>query len=130
MLQRYARLREDIVIRLHVVSVDAITDEDGNVDYTMGSQLLASLNDEVPDNFIACYRNGDSVSEDGVVALVGWSYDREAGVFRPRQPFPSWVFDSDSWEWNAPVPQPDDGSQYYWDEENVAWAVAEDMPEM
>lgn len=47
----------------------------------------------------------------------GWTY--VDGVFIPPQPFPSWTWDGD--EWIAPVPMPEDGGEYWWDEDAQAW---------
>ena len=42
---------------------------------------------------------------------------------RPAQPFSSWTWDGE--KWNPPVPYPDDGNDYTWDEETTSWVVAE-----
>ena len=52
-------------------------------------------------------------------AGIGFSYNEEADVFVAPQPFPSWSLDS-SFDWQPPVPMPEDG-MYYWDEENQQW---------
>jgi hypothetical protein len=48
----------------------------------------------------------------------------ETGVpnynFATPQPFPSWTLD-DSANWQPPIPMPDDGYGYNWDEENQMW---------
>jgi hypothetical protein len=53
-------------------------------------------------------------------AGIGYTYDDDADVFYPPQPFPSWTLD-DAWNWQPPVPYPDDGGQYVWDEDSLAW---------
>ena len=40
---------------------------------------------------------------------------------RPAQPYPSWTWDGE--KWNPPVPYPDDGEVYIWDEENQQWVI-------
>lgn len=37
--------------------------------------------------------------------------------------FPSWVFDEDTCAFHPPVPYPDDGGQYRWDEETTSWVL-------
>lgn len=44
-----------------------------------------------------------------------------AGRFQPLTPFPSWLWDAESWSWIAPVPYPDGGNGYTWDEDAQAW---------
>ena len=51
---------------------------------------------------------------------VGYSYDAAEG-FRPARPYPSWVWSGLAW--NAPVPVPDDGQSYEWNEVSQMWEV-------
>jgi hypothetical protein len=44
---------------------------------------------------------------------------------RPRQPYDSWTWNSTDKRWDPPVPYPDDGNDYTWDEETTSWVVAE-----
>lgn len=50
----------------------------------------------------------------------------EADGYRPTQPFPSWVWSET--EWTAPVPMPDDGGVYRWDEEGQSWVMVVPPP--
>lgn len=54
-------------------------------------------------------------------AGIGFTYDAERDAFYAPQPFPSWTLDEDTCLWNAPVPYPDDGKIYTWDEATLAW---------
>ena len=40
---------------------------------------------------------------------------------RPAQPYPSWTWDADNQRWEPPVPMPDDGKSYQWNEETQFW---------
>lgn len=40
-------------------------------------------------------------------------------IVRP-QPYSSWKLDGND-IWQAPTPMPEDGSKYYWDENNLNW---------
>jgi hypothetical protein len=53
-------------------------------------------------------------------AGVGFKYDADADVFIAPQPFPSWLLD-DNHDWQAPVPKPEDGLMYFWNEEKLDW---------
>lgn len=57
----------------------------------------------------------------GKYAGVGDTYDVENDRFIAPSPFPSWVFDEDSYTWIAPVPYPNDGLTYKWDETTMSW---------
>jgi hypothetical protein len=46
---------------------------------------------------------------------------------RPEQPYPSWTWNSENKVWNPPVPYPDDGKFYQWDEETQNWVEIDDF---
>ena len=54
-------------------------------------------------------------------AGIGYTYDRERDAFIPPQPFASWALNEDTCLWDAPMPYPDDGKAYKWDEETTSW---------
>lgn len=54
-------------------------------------------------------------------AGIGFTYDEELDVFIPPSPYPSWVLNPDSCLWEPPVPLPDDGKYYRWDESSTSW---------
>ena len=62
-------------------------------------------------------------------AGIGYTYDRERDAFVPPQPFPSWVLNEGSCLWNSPVPYPDDGQEYTWDEDAQQWAIINNTEE-
>jgi hypothetical protein len=53
-------------------------------------------------------------------AGIGYTYDDQADVFIPPQPYPSWALD-DQWNWQPLIPYPDDGGMYTWDEDTLTW---------
>ena len=61
-------------------------------------------------------------------AGIGFTYDEERDAFIPPKPFESWVLDEDTCLWVAPVPYPEDGGVYTWDEDAGDW-VAVETPE-
>jgi hypothetical protein len=54
-------------------------------------------------------------------AGIGYTYDQTRDAFIPPQPFPSWLLDEDTCRWDAPIPRPDDGKTYEWDEDTTSW---------
>jgi hypothetical protein len=57
-------------------------------------------------------------------AGIGFTYDRELDAFIPPKPiFDSWVLNEETCLWEAPVPYPTDGQEYYWNEELLEWAL-------
>jgi hypothetical protein len=58
---------------------------------------------------------------------VGYKYYPEYDVFiEPKPPvFPSFVLDTEKFKWVPPVPRPDDGKPYVWDESSISWKSIE-----
>ena len=54
-------------------------------------------------------------------AGVGYTYNETHDAFIPPKPYHSWVLNETSLLWNAPVPMPNDGKVYEWDEATVNW---------
>jgi hypothetical protein len=54
-------------------------------------------------------------------AGIGYTFDAQRDAFIPPKPFDSWVLVEESCQWNPPVPYPDDGKPYTWDESNLQW---------
>ena len=61
-------------------------------------------------------------------AGIGYTYDEERDAFIPPKPFPSWLLDEDTCQWEAPVAYPSDapvGTWYIWDEAEQDWVQPE-----
>lgn len=54
-------------------------------------------------------------------AGIGYTYDPVLDAFIPPQPYPSWLLNTQTCLWEAPVPYPDDGKPYVWDEDTLSW---------
>ena len=57
-------------------------------------------------------------------AGLGWSYDYTRDAFIPPKPYNSWILNEDTCWWESPVPYPNDGKYYIWDEATVSWVEA------
>jgi hypothetical protein len=78
---------------------------------------------------------GQDGQPDGGVALranyagIGYTLDTTVvqdgvvGVFYAPQPYPSWTLNTQTYEWQAPVPYPNDGKVYDWDEATLSWVL-------
>jgi hypothetical protein len=54
-------------------------------------------------------------------AGIGFTYDSDRDAFIPPKPFPSWVLDEQTCQWNAPIPMPTDEKFYVWVEQARQW---------
>ena len=78
---------------------------------------------------------GQDGQPDGGIALranyagIGYTLDTNViqngviGVFYAPQPYSSWTISAPTWLWQAPVPYPTDGGNYYWDEATLSWVL-------
>lgn len=78
---------------------------------------------------------GQDGQPDGGVALranyagLGYTFDKTVvqdgvvGVFYAPQPYPSWILNTQTYLWEAPVPYPNDGQMYTWDEATQSWVL-------
>jgi len=54
-------------------------------------------------------------------AGIGYTYDESRDAFIPPKLFDSWELNEDSCLWEAPIPYPEDGNKYIWNEETQNW---------
>jgi hypothetical protein len=76
---------------------------------------------------------GQDGKPDGGIALranyagIGYTLDTTVvqdgviGVFYEAQPYPSWVLNTQTYLWQAPVAFPSTGGPYVWDEATQSW---------
>lgn len=78
-----------------------------------------------------CVRTSYNASVNGFrknYAGIGFTYDADRDAFISPKPYESWVLDEETCRWESPIPYPDDGVMYQWDEETTDW-VATDYSE-
>ena len=66
-----------------------------------------------------CVRTSYNATIRGKYAGIGDSYNAEEDIFVQQQPFASWVRNGSFYE--APIPYPNDGKKYTWNEMEGAW---------
>ena len=54
-------------------------------------------------------------------AGVGYTYDATLDAFIAPKPYPSWILDTETCLWNAPVAIPTDDKDYRWNESTQSW---------
>jgi hypothetical protein len=58
-------------------------------------------------------------------AGIGFSYDPVRDAFIPPKPYDSWVLNENTCLWDSPIPYPNNGQQFYWDETLKGWVLAD-----
>ena len=56
-------------------------------------------------------------------AGIGFTYDQNLDAFIPEKPYPSWLLNTNTCQWQAPVPYPNDQKPYIWDEATQSWVA-------
>jgi len=103
-----------VVQRVIVVANRNTADASGNESEAIGVAFCQNL---LGGNWKQTSYNGNIRKH---YAGIGYTYDATRDAFISPQPYPSWSLDADC-NWQAPVPMPDDGEMYSWDEAAQAW---------
>ena len=56
-------------------------------------------------------------------AGIGYTYEEQRDAFIPPKPFPSWILNEDTCLWDSPIPYPNDGKMYSWNEDILNWEL-------
>lgn len=122
-MAHFAELDENnVVIKVVCVDNNDILDENGVEQESIGIDFLENL---------FGHRRWKQTSYSHAFrkwyASPGAIYNEELDAFVGRQPFPSWILNSETAVWDPPVPYPDDeyvGENkrlFHWDEGNQEW---------
>ena len=117
-MAHFAELNESNVVTQVLVVANAELLDGGTESEAKGIDFLESLYG---------HRNWKQTSYNGNrrknYAGIGFTYDAARDAFIPPQPFPSWALDEATCRWVSPVPMPEDGGPYRWDEDAGAWVA-------
>lgn len=126
-MAHFAQLDENNkVLRVIVISNDDILDENGNESEEKGIELCKFLENDPNSRWVQTSYNARFRRQ---YAGPGKLYDPERNIFyNPEDliaPFPSWIFNEETFEWEAPIPMPTDHSPnvYGWDEFSLTWRI-------
>lgn len=61
-------------------------------------------------------------------AGIGFTYDPILDAFISPKPYPSWSLNTTTCKWDAPIPYPNDGNIYEWDEATLSWVLVGPKP--
>ena len=127
----FAKLDSNNIVTI-VVSVvnEVIKDLNGVEQETIGVQFLRTLYNE-PEAIWkkTSYNTHGGVHNNGGTpfrknhAGIGYTYDSQLDAFIPPKPYNSWILNEDICLWEAPMPYPNDGNQYTWNEETQSWTL-------
>ena len=118
----------NIVLEVHVVNNEVITDSDGNEQEQLGVDFLNNLYG-TRDVWKQTSYNGNIRKN---YAGIGFKYDQTRDAFIPPKPYNSWILNETTCLWDSPIPMPtltqeqiDNYSYYNWNETNQQWDLVE-----
>lgn len=110
-MAHYAKVNNGIVEQVIVAEADFFNTF---VDTSPGTWIQTSYNTKGNQ-----HPNGSPLR--GNYAAIGYTYDVTNDVFYAPKPYPSWILNTSTWLWEAPVSMPTDGI-YAWNEELGNWS--------
>ena len=114
-MAHFAKLENNVVTQVIVVSNQDILDEKGQESEELGIKFCSNL---LGGTWLQTSYNGKIRKN---YAGIGYTYDDKLDAFIPPQPFKSWLLDEVTCQWKAPVDYPTDGKFYTWNEETTSW---------
>jgi hypothetical protein len=107
----------NIVINIIVVHNNELLDQDGNEIEQKGIDFCKSLFGQ-DTKWVQTSYNGNFRKN---YACGGGVYDETRDAFIAPKPYNSWILNETTCLWEAPVPMPQDGNLYEWNEETLSW---------
>lgn len=105
------------VIQVIVVNNEKIIDENGIESEELGIRVCRNIYGSDTNWKQTSYTDSMRTRYAG----IDFTYNEEHDAFIPPKQYPSWVLNTTSLLWEAPVQYPDDGNYYYWDEDTLSW---------
>lgn len=119
-MAHFAKLNEnDIVEMVVVVDNENLLNEFGVEDENKGIEYLKLIYGS-DTNWVQTSYNRNFRR---LFAATNYIYDRVNDIFISYQPYPSWIFNDITKDWDPPTPFPNDGNGYFWDEINLQWIL-------
>jgi hypothetical protein len=122
----FAELDENnITLRVISVNNNELLDDQGNEIEQKGIDFCVNLFGgrwlQTSYNTVANEHLNNKIPFRKNFAGIGSIYYPEYDGFSLAKPFSSWVLNENTLVWESPIPYPEDGKKYLWDEETKDW---------
>jgi hypothetical protein len=115
-MAHFAKLDENnVVIQVIVVNNEVIIQSDGTESEEIGKSFLNELFG--PGTWVQTSYNNNFRKQ---YAYIGYTYDEANDVFIKPRRYESWTL-NENFDWEPPIPYPNDGKDYKWDEDSLNW---------
>ena len=109
------------VVHNNDLLVDGVENEQAGIDFLNNHHKTNDLWVQTSYNTIGGVHVLDGTPFRKNYAGKGYKYDKTRDAFIPPTPNKSWVLNESTCQWDAPIPHPDDGKYYYWNEATTNW---------
>jgi hypothetical protein len=117
-MAHFAQLDDNnIVIYITVINNSILLDNDNVEQESLGIDFCKTLFGNDTRWVQTSYNNTFRYNYAG----IGFTYDSINDAFIPPNTFDSWVLNTSTFKYNAPIPYPDNQLSYYWDESILNW---------
>jgi hypothetical protein len=115
-MAHFAKLGQDnTVLQVVVVANSDTSDQNGNEVESFGQEFCNRL---LGGNWVQTSYNANFRKN---FAGIGYTYDTQRDAFIPTKPYQSWLLDETTCTWMPPIPYPEDGIKYQWDDAVNNW---------
>ena len=119
-MAHFAKLDENnVVTDITVIKNQVILDANGNESEELGNEFLNSIG--MSRDWAQCSYNGTFRR---MYPHPGCWFDADRDRFLPSPaPYPSWVWNEETDDWDSPVARPEDGEVYRWLDDAQEWEL-------
>jgi hypothetical protein len=122
-MAHFAEIDENNIV-IRVLVVDDLQENNGQ-DFLANTLDLGGTWIQTSYNTYGGIHKNDGIPLRKNYACIGFTYDPTRDAFIPPKPYNSWILNEETCLWESPVPYPEDGQDYFWDEENISWQLTE-----
>jgi hypothetical protein len=119
-MAHFAELDDNnIVLRVYVVHDEDTKNSEGQESEEVGQQFLTNIfgGRWLQTSYNSTFRNKFA----GITDI----YDEIKDVFISASPYPSWILNEETFCWEPPIPEIEDGIKRKWNEETTSWIEVE-----
>ena len=123
-MAHFVKLNENnTVVEVIVVNNEVITDENGTENEQLGIDFCKQLFGEDTKWIQASYNGNFRKRYPG----LGDTYNQDLDAFIAPSPYPSWILNSETCDWESPIPKPDvsENQVALWSEETQEWVAVD-----
>lgn len=117
-MANFAKLNQNSVVLEVIALANAVVD---NLPFPESEPLGIAFLTEWSGGYTDWKQTSYNASFRKNLAGIDYTYDPVLDAFIPPKPYPSWLLNTETCQWQAPIPYPNDGKEYIWNEATKSW---------